>query len=156
MLRPKTRPYAAASAAFAAALLAGCATPHIRPKEHALVGAAHGLKGPDAAPAVDWWRSLNDPQLDRIMADALAGNPTLEVALARLRLARAGVDVQHAGLLPQVGIDAAEDRERLSGSYIIPKPYAGTDRWVGSTQASLSWTLDFAGKQRALIGQARR
>lgn len=156
MLRPKTRLCATVSAAFIAALLAGCATPHISPKEHALEGAAIGLKGPDVAPAVDWWLSLKDPQLDRIMADALAGNPTLDVALARLRLASAGVEERHAGLLPQVGIDAAEDRERLSGSYIIPRPYAGTDRWVGSTQASLSWTLDFAGKQRALISQARK
>lgn len=156
MLRPDTRLCAAAAATLAASLLAGCVTaPHIRPEQHALQSAAIGLHGPEVAPAVDWWRSLNDAQLDRIMDDALAGNPTLEVALARLRLARAAVDVQHSGLLPQVGIDAEEDRTRLSGSYIIPPPYAGTDRWVGSTQASLSWTLDFAGKQRALISQAR-
>ena len=157
MLRPKTRLCAAASATLAAALLAGCATtPHISPKEHALKSAAIGLKGPEVAPAVDWWRGLNDPQLDRIMSDALAENPTLDVAIARLRLASATVDAQHAGLLPQVGIDAVEDRARLSGNFIIPPPYAGTDRWVGSTQASLDWTLDFAGKQRALISQARK
>jgi outer membrane protein TolC len=50
---------------------------------------------------------LNDPQLDRIMADALAGNPTLDVALDRLRLASAAVEATHAGLLPQIGIDGA-------------------------------------------------
>jgi NodT family efflux transporter outer membrane factor (OMF) lipoprotein len=155
-LRPETRLYVAASATLAAALLAGCATaPHVSPKEHALQSAAIGLKGPDVAPAVDWWRGLNDPQLDRIMGDALAGNPTLDVALARLRLARASVDVQHAGLLPQIGIDAQETREKLSGAFEIPPPYAGTDRWVGFAQGSLDWTLDFAGKQRALISQAR-
>lgn len=156
MSRPDKRLYATAGAALAAVLLAGCVTSHVSPTEHALDSASIGLKGPDAAPAVDWWRGLNDPQLDRIMGDALAGDPTLDVAIARLRLARAGVDATHAGLLPQVGIDAEEDRTRLSGGYVIPPPYAGTDRWVGSTQASLSWTLDFAGKQRALISQARR
>jgi len=154
LLRPKIRLYAASS--VAAALLAGCVTPHISPTEHTLQSAAIGLEGPDAAPAADWWRSLNDSQLDAIMGEALAGNPTLGVALARLRLANTGVEATRAGLLPQVGIDAEEDRSRLSGSYIIPPPYAGTDRWVGSTQASLSWTLDFAGKQRALISQAKR
>ncbi len=156
MLRPKTRLYTTASVAFASALLAGCVTSHISPKEHALESAAIGLKGPNVTPVISWWRSLNDPQLDRIVGDALASNPTLDIALVRLRLASAGVDAMHASLQPQIGIDAEEDRSRLSGSYVIPPPYAGTDRWVGSTQASLSWTLDFAGKQRALIHQASR
>ena len=155
MLRPNTRLCAAATAALVAALLAGCAAPHISPEEHALKSAAIGLKGPDVAPAVDWWKSLNDPQIDRIMADALAGNPTLEVAIARLRLARAAVDTRHSGLLPQVGIDAEEQRTRLSGAYEIPPPYAGTDRLVGTAQGGLDWTIDFAGKQRALISQSR-
>lgn len=156
MLRLKTRLHAAASGACAAALLAGCAIPHISPEKHALESTAIGLKGPDVAPAVDWWRSLNDPQLNRIIDDALAGNPTLDVALVRVRLASAAVEATRAGLLPQVGIDAEESRSHLSGSSVIPPPFAGTDRWVGSTQAGLSWTLDFAGKQRALISQARR
>jgi NodT family efflux transporter outer membrane factor (OMF) lipoprotein len=128
----------------------------VGPQEHTLGSAAIGLKGPDVVPEIDWWRNLNDPQLDRIMADALAGNPTLDVALARLRLASAGLDATNAGLLPQIAIDGEEDRSRLSGRYIIPPPYAGTERWLGSTQAGLSWTLDFAGKQRALINQASR
>jgi NodT family efflux transporter outer membrane factor (OMF) lipoprotein len=152
---PKSRLHAAASAAIAASLLAGCVTPHVGPKEQALESAAIGLTGPGVAPANTWWRSLNDPQLDRIMDAALAGNPTLDEAFARLRLASAGVEAAHAGVSPQIGVDADEQRERLSGDYVIPPPYAGTDRWVGSTQASLSWTLDFAGKQRALISQAR-
>ena len=64
---------AASSAAFTAALLAGCATtPHISPKEHPLQSATIGLNGPEVAPAVAWWGGLNDPQLDRIMADALS------------------------------------------------------------------------------------
>jgi NodT family efflux transporter outer membrane factor (OMF) lipoprotein len=157
LLRPKTRLYAAASAvACIATLLSGCAMSSINPTQHALQSAGIGLAGPKAAPAIDWWRSLNDPQLDRIMTDALAGNPTLDVALDRFRLASAAVEATHAGLLPQIGIDGEEDRSRLSGHSEIPPPYARTDRWVGSTQASLSWTLDFAGRQRALISQARR
>lgn len=155
MLRPDARLHRTLGVALVAALLAGCAIPRDGPKLHVVESAAIGLQGPDVAPTADWWRSLNDPQLDRIMGDALAGNPTLDDALARLRLARAGVEATHAGLLPQVGIGADEDRVHLSGAFIIPPPYAGTDRWVGVTETSLSWTLDFAGKQRALISQAR-
>jgi NodT family efflux transporter outer membrane factor (OMF) lipoprotein len=139
-----------------AALLAGCATGDVRPAVQTLDSAAMGLRGPAVAPAADWWLVLEDRQLDGIMSDALAGNPTLDEALARLRLARAGVEAQSAGLRPQIAIDGQEQPTRLSGAFTIPPPYAGTGRWVGTLQTSLSWTLDFAGRQRALISQANR
>lgn len=154
-MRVETRLYAAASVAFSVTLIAGCVSPRTGPEGHALQSAAIGLKGPEAAPATGWWRDLNDPQLDRIMADALAANPTLDVALARLQAARAAIETQHAGLLPQIDFDASEERTKLSGSYVIPPPFAGTDRWVGSAETNLTWTLDFAGKQRALISEAK-
>lgn len=153
MLHFRTQRYAATGGAFVAILLASC-VPDINPKMHTLESTAIGLRGPDVAPMVDWWRGLNDPQLDRIMSDALAGNPTLDDVLARLRLASAVIEAQDATLLPQIAIDAEEQRSKLSGAFTIPPPYAGSDRWVGSIQTGLSWTLDFAGKQHALISQA--
>ena len=153
---PRARDLAMVGAVSAVMLLAGCVPPNVSPRTHALESAAIGLKGADVSPAPDWWRGLNDPQLDRIMSDALAGNPTLDEVLARLRLASAVVETQNAGLLPQIAIDAEEQPSRLSGAYTIPPPYAGSDRWVGSIQTSLSWTLDFAGKQHALISQATK
>ncbi len=144
------------SAGLAAALVAGCSTPGGGPKLHALEAGAIGLQGPDAAPSAGWWLGLNDPQLNRIMDETLVGNPTLDEALARLRLAGAGIAAQRAGLLPHLDIDGEEQPTRLSGAFEIPQQFAGTDVWVGSLQTSLDWTLDFAGKQRALISQARR
>lgn len=42
----------------------------------------------NAAPAVaDWWTQLNDPTLTALEQQALAGNPTIAVAEARLRQA---------------------------------------------------------------------
>jgi NodT family efflux transporter outer membrane factor (OMF) lipoprotein len=148
------RRYAAVGVVLSAALLAGCAPHDVNPRIHALEGTAIGLKGPDVTPVRDWWQGLNDPQLDRITGDALAGNPTLDEVLTRVRLASAVVETQSAGLLPQIAIDAQEQPSRLSGAYTIPPPYAGSDRRVGSIQSSLSWTLDFAGKQHALISEA--
>src|SRR6266853_1345236 len=45
----------------------------------------------DAAawPADQWWRGYGDPQLDALIAEALAGSPSLEIAAARLRAAQA-------------------------------------------------------------------
>ena len=154
-MRGGLSPMSRAAAALAAAVLAGCVSSNVRPAVRVVDSGAIGLRGPEVAPAADWWLALNDPQLDRIMREALIANPTLDVVLARVRLASAGVQSQRAGLQPQVAIDALEQPTRLSGAFEIPPPFAGSDRWVGSVLANLSWTLDLAGRQRALISQAR-
>jgi len=142
---------------LAATLLAGCAAvPQSHPQLTSLDAAHVGLSADSETKiASDWWTALGDPQLDRIMADALTGNPSLQQAMARLRQANAGIDAEKAGLLPQVSADANEMRERLSAKYIIPPPYGGSGQWVGMAQANLSWSLDFAGRQKALVDQAR-
>ena len=150
-------PFRATLALIAAGLLAGCAAvPHDPPLVHQSSAATLGLDRADVAQvAPDWWAALGDPQLDRIMAAALSGNPSLDAALARLRIAQAGITAQKAGLLPHIDYDASEQRQRLSARYIIPPPYAGADEWVGTEQASLSWSLDLAGRQKAMIDSAR-
>ena len=57
-----------------AGLLAGCAIPASRTVVEPVSTTALGL-APDAAPmiAADWWRSFGDPQLDRLVHDAVAG-----------------------------------------------------------------------------------
>lgn len=144
-------------AAFPAILLAGCApVPHIEPAARPLaandVGIAQGIA---AAPAETWWTAIGDPQLDRLMTDALAANPTLAEAQARVRLALASIEVNRAGQRPTIDVDVEEQRTRLSEKSVIPPPYGGSTVWMGSAQANLSWSLDLAGRQAALVDQAR-
>ena len=143
--------------ACAALLLAGCAAvPRDRPQVAALVAANVGLGPAAEVPlAGEWWHALGDVQLDRIMADALAGNPSLDAAMARLRSAEQSIAVQRAGLLPQVTGDVEETYQRFSENYIIPPPYGGSTKFLGTAQANLDWSLDLAGRQKALIDQAR-
>ena len=150
-------PFRLSLALLTAGLLAGCAAvPRVKPQVEQASAASLGLSAVDVAQvAPDWWAALGDPQLDRVMADALAGNPSLDAAMARLRIAQAGIAAQKAGVLPHVGIDISEQRTRLSEKYIIPPPYAGSTQWGGTAQANLSWSLDLAGKQKAMIDQAR-
>lgn len=140
----------------AAALLASCAAPHIEPQLTALPPTNVGLGGA-AGPVIAerWWSALGDLQLDRIMVDALDGSPTLAAALARVRAAEAVVGVQRAAELPQVTFDGQEQRTRLSDKYIIPPPFGGSTRWVGTAQLNLNWTIDFWGRQAAQVAQAR-
>jgi outer membrane protein TolC len=102
-----------AAAALAAALtIGGCAsidglTTHSRMSEPASLVAEASLAGANVSPAAwprsDRWKRFDDPQLDRLMEEALAGSPTLRVAQAR---------AQGAGLRADDGIGALPARGR--------------------------------------------
>lgn len=138
-------------------LLSACITPpRLEPQQQALAASDLGLS---AAPAVvvapDWWSAYGDVQLSRLMSDALAGNPSLVQAMARVREAQALADVTRASLAPSVSFDAQETRQRLSGHDVIPPPYAGSVQWQGREGLNLSWDLDFWGRQSSLLAQSR-
>lgn len=144
-------------AALPVALLAAACVPSgIIPQQKEIAGNTLGL-GDEAAPGVvpDWWVAFGDPELDRLVKDALADNPSLGDALARLRLAKAGVEEADSALYPHVDFDAQEQRDRLSDIYIYPPPYAGSFRWLGTIQADLSWDIDFWGKEAAALDKAK-
>src|SRR4051812_28724797 len=109
-----------------------------------------------APPSVQaWWTTFNDPQLDRLMEQALTTNPTLAQAMARVREAQTLSDLTRAGLAPSLSFNAQETRQRFSAHDVIPPPYAGTDRWQGREGLDLSWDIDFWGRQASLLQQAR-
>ena len=47
-----------------------------------------------------WWRQFNDPVLDAIVGQVLAGSPDVEVATARVSQARAAAGAAGAARLP--------------------------------------------------------
>jgi NodT family efflux transporter outer membrane factor (OMF) lipoprotein len=152
-----------ASVVMAAVLAAGCASmqglsTHAKPENANTLAAQQSLAGARVAttawPDTDWWRSLNDPQLDRLMDEALAGSPTLKIAAARTRKALAFADVSKAALYPQVNADAEITRERFSARGEAPPPLAGSWSTPHQLQATFSWELDFWGKNRAAYESA--
>ncbi|WP_256926600.1 efflux transporter outer membrane subunit [Sphingomonas sp. TZW2008] len=146
------------SSSIGAALLAlaACSPPDTHPQLTAKAPADLGLIGAPM-PVIDpeWWTAYRDPQLDRIVADALAGSPTLDAALARVRQAEAVLARRDADLAPSITADGNAQVARLSGRYTIPPPFAGSVRFLGTAQANLSWNLDLFGRQRAAIAGAR-
>ena len=138
--------------------LSGCITPPgLEPPQRIIATADLGLSPQESEPvqAMAWWSAFGDPQLDRLMEQALAANPSLEQALARVREAQSLADVAQAGLVPSVSFDGQETRRRLSGHDPVPKPYPGTTQWQGSVGLNLSWNIDFWGRQAALLNEAR-
>lgn len=143
-------------AALLAVLSAGCVPRGIVPQQTAIGGDTLGLSA-TLAPAVadNWWTAFGDSQLDRLVARAQAGNPTLGEAFARLRAAKAGVESADSALYPRLDFNAQEQRDRLSHAYIYPPPYAGTFRWIGTIETDLSWDIDFWGKEASQLDKAR-
>ncbi len=141
-----------------AALLAGCVSPSgIVPQASLRDAASLGLvAGTQPGPqiATQWWRQFGDEQLNRLVDRALAGNPSLKIAQARLVRAQAVTEVAEAANLPQVtgGLDLTRQRYTENGLY--PPPLAGSIRNSGTLQLGTSWELDFFGKNRAALDAA--
>lgn len=137
--------------------LAGCITAPTVTTTTAVDGAGLGLATAVSAPVADsaWWRSYQDPQLDRLVQQAIAANPTLVQALARVKQAQGITDVTASGLSPEVSFDAAESRQRFSDHDLAPPPVAGNVYWHGDMGLDLSWDLDFWGRQASLVKQGK-
>lgn len=126
------------------------------PREVELEAAQVGLDGPAyTAPTDDWWRQFGDPQLDRLVGEALATNPSLAESLARVRGAWQQAAIAGAGDGARVDFDLSAYRQKVSGNYIYPPPYAGSTFWDGRVGFNLIWNLDFWGRHEALFEQAR-
>lgn len=139
------------------ALLAGCVLPpKDSPRERAIDPRQLGLTAAAVTPANEgWWKALDDAQLDALIEKAFAANPSLAQASAQLRAALAQIDAAHAGLLPRASFSGSALRQRAPDNYIIPPPLAGGDFWMAQIGASLSWDLDFWGRQADAVSQAR-
>ena len=109
---------------------------------------------PGELPSVpDWWKSFQDPELDRLIAAALEANRNLAAAAARVEAAAAEARIAGADLLPQVG--AALDATRSKRNF-VGFPIPGSESSVLSTTSTsyatginISWEADLWGRLRS-------
>lgn len=101
-------------------------------------------------PQADWWRLFGDAQLDRLMDKALADNPDIRIAAARVRVAQKMAEIVHAGNLPQIAADASVTRERFSKNYIFPPEIAAEPQNQGQIALDAGLDLDLWGRNRDL------
>ncbi|PMS19772.1 RND transporter [Trinickia dabaoshanensis] len=112
------------------------------------------------APALNaWWRQLGDPQLDALVEAALAHNPDVHVAQARLRAARAQLMRTRADELPKVSADAAAVRMRSPDLSALSSNGNGGNTGRGPLQLytaglDASWEIDLFGGTRRSIEAA--
>ena len=140
----------------AALLLAGCAsTQGIGPQATQRTPAVPGASTQAVTPvSAQWWHDFGDPQLDRLVEQALRDSPNLGVARARLRRAQAATESAGAARYPQVTGSLDVTRQRFSENSLYPPPLAGSIDNTGTLQANFSWELDFFGKNQAALQAA--
>jgi NodT family efflux transporter outer membrane factor (OMF) lipoprotein len=156
-----------AAAPAAALLVAACASPGgLAPKSKAIapasLEAARTLADRQASrewPAADWWKRFGDPQLDALVDEALAENPSMGAARARLDRAAALAGVAGAPMTPRVSAAADLNRQRYSATGIFPPPIGGSYYTQSQLALQFSYEIDFWGKNRAAydaaLGQVR-
>lgn len=116
---------------------------------------AHGMS--DARAPSQWWLAFDDPQLSALIDAALAHNPDLKVAQARLREARAQLQQSNANELPKLSADAAAIRMRQPDlSALSSQDGSAGSSGRGPVQFytagfDASWEIDlFGGTRRAV------
>jgi NodT family efflux transporter outer membrane factor (OMF) lipoprotein len=116
----------------------------------------------------NWWTSLGDPRLDALEQRALAANPSIAVAQARLRQARSALRLERANRLPNGNASGSYLHAELPG-IDLSSLTGGSDGeggaeggGGGSTGLNFfnlgfdaSWEVDLFGRQRRTVEAAR-
>jgi NodT family efflux transporter outer membrane factor (OMF) lipoprotein len=105
-------------------------------------------------PSEDWADQFGDVQLKALIAQALAGSPTIEQARARVAAAEAYSETAKANTMPRVNADYSLTRGQYSGTALIPPPYAGTWQTENKGLLTASYDLDLWGKNREALKAA--
>jgi len=106
------------------------------------------------APAdAEWWRLYKDPVLDGLVADALAANTDVRVAVARIAKARASLRGVRGDRLPSTNLSAGATYGRVSERQVP----AGADRtgWQVDAGLTVGYEVDLFGRVSRGIEAAR-
>jgi len=101
----------------------------------------------------DWWRLYEDPVLDQLIADALAANTDVRIAVARLEKARAALRGAKSDRLPRTGLSAGADYGRLPEGQRAPG--APREDWTIDAGISVAYEVDLFGRVSRGIEAAR-
>lgn len=105
-------------------------------------------------PTTDWAKQFGDPQLVALINEALANNPDLQAAKARIAQARALAQGKQAALYPSIDFHGAIDRVRLSSHNLLARPLGNSIFTQSAFLFDLNYTLDIWGKNLASLKQA--
>jgi outer membrane protein, multidrug efflux system len=145
-----------ASLLLVSSLLAGCIVTRVDPERPDLpLPTALPAEAAQTAPLPDpWWTLFGDPALERLIDEALAHNPDVQIAAARVAQARAALRIVNADRLPTLNAEADATRSKQSASVA---QFPGADRHLTtySVQGAVSFELDLWGRYQRASESAR-
>ena len=152
-------------AAALAALLSACAVGPDYAKPKLDMPVAWKTEAPwreiapdDAAAKGPWWQRFGDAQLDQLQTQALANNPTLALASARLAQARATLQGVSAARFPQLAVGTRAQRLKISANRPLSS-YSSPNFSTVQNDFALSFTVgyevDLAGRVQRSVEGAR-
>ncbi len=152
------------------ALLGGCKTvgPDFQrpaaPSPSAYAASIHNARGPVAAlgegPQGQWWQAFGSPEINALVARALAGNQTLAASMATLDKAREQVKAANGRLQPQVSASGNVQHEKVNLSAFGFDPSAfginlgNPEFTLFSVGGGVSYDLDLFGGGHRAVEQA--
>jgi multidrug efflux system outer membrane protein len=134
--------------------LSGCVNlPELKSPSFDLPAASPSEAAEAKSIAQDWWTAYGDPDLDKLMAEALAHNADLRLAAARVDEARANLGLAEGARYPTAQASAGASRDRSSGSSSFSPPTLINNKFQVGIQAA--YEFDWWGKYRSASKAAR-
>lgn len=144
------------AACFAAAAVAACSTiPRERPEAPRLPAEWRDAPAGAELPVSDWWERFDDPALDRLVEEALVNGPSVQLALSRVREARAFSHSTIARFLPELTATGQGQYTRAMEDGALPTAGGGVEReqMTASYGPQVSWEIPlFARVEAAAVG----
>jgi outer membrane protein, multidrug efflux system len=110
----------------------------------------------EAQPRGEWWKAFGDPTLDQLETAAMADNPGLQAAAARVLQARAVLGITEADRIPQVSVGVGPFNTRPSpASAGLPADANTSSRTLWRANAVASYEVDLFGRVKNSIGAAK-
>jgi NodT family efflux transporter outer membrane factor (OMF) lipoprotein len=101
-----------------------------------------------------WWSGFNDKALDALVDMAIRDNPTLATAQARIEQARQAAHLVELESSIRFDSNVSVVREHFSENGLYPPPLGGLTTNEGDVSVGAAYTLDWWGKNRALLQSA--
>ncbi|MGF6905452.1 TolC family protein, partial [Paraburkholderia sp. GAS348] len=105
-------------------------------------------------PSLDWSEQFGDPQLPRLIDEALKGNPDIDEARARIDKATSYVGNANSKLYPTVDARYSWTRELNTENTVYPPSIGGAWNSENTVMEGASWDLDLWGKNHERLRQA--
>jgi NodT family efflux transporter outer membrane factor (OMF) lipoprotein len=104
------------------------------------------------APVARWWTQLQDPLLSDLIDRAIRANPSVDVAEARIRQARAALTAERAKAMPNAGTYASYLRaHNLTSTLGAASNNGSSDANIFTVGFDASWEIDLFGAHRRAI-----